>query len=290
MTRLSLSAGASALAVILTGCTSPQTTQSQPTQPQPTESRVSLVCDRFEPLAVLQGGEIVMSLDTDLPDGTDLMVSVSRSYWDALTGQEYPLNYLSVRSTVGEWRQPRRVSVAHSEWARLLDDRMRLSAQINDPLKIKSINGEIEAAFTVPINQTDPRFGKGNENLRGAKVPTSGMRSIRVEKIVSYPLGSKASTPKNQYAPREALQSGITYEIPKEVPLMPQRDSSDPLADLEKMRRLPAQTRITIVSVDRRQPANPWYQVKAVDPNGNALGTGWINSIALIGGDILQVR
>ncbi len=273
------------LAVILTSCTA-----SQVPQDQPSHNTAGVVCDRFNPLATLEGNELVLSLDTDLPDSTVLMVSVSRSYWNSSTEQEYPLDYLSTRSTVGEWRKPHKVSVSHNVWAKLLDDRMKLAAKINDPLKIKSIKGDIEASFTVPISQTDPRFGQGNENLRGAKVPTSGIRAIRAEKLIPHPLGSKASAPKNPYAPREALQSGSTYTLPKEVPLMPQRDSADPLGDLEKMRRLPAKARITIVTVDRRQPTNPWYQVKAVGPTGDALGTGWINSLALIGSDILQVR
>jgi hypothetical protein len=39
-------------------------------------------CDRFEPKAVLEGDCLSISLDTDLPDSTVLVVTVSRSSWE----------------------------------------------------------------------------------------------------------------------------------------------------------------------------------------------------------------
>jgi len=273
-----------ALALVLAGCAAPPAAESDP------KPNAGVVCDRFELLAVLEGDQLLLSLDTDLPDETVLMVSAARSYHEGSPEQEKPLNYLSERSTVGEWRVPHKVSLTHGVWAKLLDERARLSTVTGEPLNIKRTNGDLDASFTVPINQTDPRFGKGNENLRGKKVPTTGLRTVRVEKKIPYPLPVNATRPARTYVARDALESGVTYQIPKEVPLMPSRDPADPLEALKSLRRIPAQTLITVLTVDRRQASNPWYRVKAVGPAGAALGTGWINSIALIGPDIVRVR
>jgi hypothetical protein len=116
---------------------------------------------------------------------------------------------------------------------------------------------------------------------------------VRLEKKIPYPLPVNATRPARTYVARNALESGVTYQIPKEVPLMPSGDPADPLEALKSLRRIPAQTLITVLTVDRRQArqaSNPWYRVKAVGPAGAALGTGWINSIALIGADIVRVR
>jgi hypothetical protein len=282
--QISVFAYSGVLALTLTGCTAPQTAESKP------NPGTGIICDRFEAQAVLEGDHLVLSLDTDLPDQTVLMVSVSRSYRAGPPEQEYPLNYLSVRSTVGEWRVPRKVSVAHSVWAKLLDERARVSAITGERLNVKTTNSHVEASFTVPIGQSDPRFGENNANLSGTKVSGTGLRVVRAEKTVAYPLSVTGSVLARQYAPREALEPGVTYKLPKEVPLMPNRDSANPLEDLKSVRRLPAQTRVTVLTVDRSQASNPWYRVRAVSATGDDLGIGWINSIALIGGDIVQIQ
>lgn len=282
--QISVFACSCVVAFTLTGCSAPPTVDSRPI------TSTGIICDRFEPQAVLEEDQLVLSLDTDLPDQTILMVSVSRSYHAGSPEDEFPLNYMSVRSTVGEWRAPHKVSVAHSAWAKLLDERARVSAITGERLNVKRTNRDIEASFTVPIGQSDPRFRENNANLSGAKVSSAGLRVVRAEKSVAYPLSIKGAVPAHQYAPREALQRGVTYQIPKEVPLMPNRTPTNPLEDLQHVRRLPPQTRVTVLTVDRSQASNPWYRVRAVSPKGDDFGSGWINSLALIGSDIVQVQ
>ena len=67
----------------------------------------NVVCNRFEALAKRTGDTLTLSLDTDLPDFTDVMVSVSRAYYKRGSSVEYPLDYFQEKSSVGKWREPR---------------------------------------------------------------------------------------------------------------------------------------------------------------------------------------
>ena len=116
-------------------------------------------CDRFEPNAILERSQLSVSLDTDLPDSTQVMVSVSRSYWADAPLQEYPIAYLETRSTVGEWRKPRIVNVDHAAWRRQLDERVRRLGAAGIAVKVAKTDTDVTVSFTVPVNQTDPRFG-----------------------------------------------------------------------------------------------------------------------------------
>ncbi len=120
-------------------------------------------CDQFDVVAELHGHTLTLSLDTDLPDETTLMVSVNRLYWQTGSEDAYSESYLSGRFTVGEWRRPRQVDVRDDAWQEALKDRQQLLARMGEPFTVRKIAADIEADFTVPVNQKDPRFGRRNE-------------------------------------------------------------------------------------------------------------------------------
>ena len=63
---------------------------------------------------------------------------------------------------------------------------------------------------------------------------------------------------------------------------MPELEPADPLAALAKMQHLPPQTNIKVLKVAMKS-STPWYFVKATSRLGYSLGSGWINSSALMG-------
>jgi len=79
-----------------------------------------------------------------------------------------------------------------------------------------------------------------------------------------------------------SLKQGEKWAISKETPLMPEIAPSNPMEALEKIKYIPAENYIIIVSV-REKENNTWYEVKVLNQNNNLIGKGWINSIALIG-------
>jgi hypothetical protein len=77
-----------------------------------------IVTDTFDVRYDLRDGGLAVVLDTDLGDAAKLMVSVSRSYWERGSDEEYPVDYFSESSIVGAWRDPRTITLDHDTWKR----------------------------------------------------------------------------------------------------------------------------------------------------------------------------
>jgi hypothetical protein len=149
-----------------------------------------VTCNKFQIQQARTGDTLTVSLDTDLPDFTDVMVSVSRSYFKRNDPKEYPLDYLGEKSTVGKWRQPKQIRVSHDVFNERLQERQKITARAGIGGEFDHGASEVVVNFTVPINQTNEAvFGPANRNLRGAATTTSGnWRLVRAEARVRYPL------------------------------------------------------------------------------------------------------
>ncbi len=79
-----------------------------------------------------------------------------------------------------------------------------------------------------------------------------------------------------------SLKPGEKWSISRKTPLMPEIAPSNPMEALEKVKYIPAENYIIIVSV-REKENNTWYAVEVLNQNNDLIGKGWINSIALIG-------
>jgi type IV pilus assembly protein PilM len=67
----------------------------------------------------------------------------------------------------------------------------------------------------------------------------------------------------------------VRYELGKEAEMFPDFDTSDALADVRRIAKLPAGTKLAVDEI-RIKMTVPWYRVKASDAGGKSLGTGWI--------------
>jgi hypothetical protein len=68
------------------------------------EVQAQVVCNQFDLLTNLRGNVLYLAVQTDLPDNTVLMVSVSRSYLEKGNSATCSCDYLSEKSTVGKWK------------------------------------------------------------------------------------------------------------------------------------------------------------------------------------------
>jgi hypothetical protein len=83
--------------------------------------------------------------------------------------------------------------------------------------------------------------------------------------------------------PTRSLHVGQVLELSKEgTPLMPELEPADPLAALQEMRRLPSFTTIKVLKTAMKGPIL-YYFVEATSPSKAPLGSGWVNSMALMG-------
>ena len=86
-----------------------------------------------------------------------------------------------------------------------------------------------------------------------------------------------------------SLKPGEKWSISRETPLMPEIAPSNPMEALEKVKYIPAENYIIIVSV-REKENNTWYAVEVLNQNNDLIDKGWINSIALIGQEIRLIH
>jgi hypothetical protein len=214
------------------------------------------------------------------------MVSVSRTYYERGNSTAYSHDYFEEKSTVGKWRTQRRVSVTHSKWMAILETHRQKMRRLGMGYTVDTISDDIEISMVVPINQKDKRFGDRNSNLVGKAVRTAGLRVIETEAKIYYPLQNKmvGKTSLPNLDPM-SLELNQSYKISKRTPLMPVLTSSDPLAELTKAKIITAGSIITIMSISELH-SSPWYKVSVTDAAGTRLGSGWVNSIALLGQEL----
>jgi hypothetical protein len=152
----------------------------------PSSSPEKIVCDKFNVKA----------------DDTKLMVSVSRLFNIIYNQEEYLIDYLSEKSTVGQWRGGKTVVLDNYKWSLQLVEfkttwhNIEIANQkfksdyrnsrippeweeeLNKTYEVDKISDTIEVGMVVPINQSNPRFGWRNENLVGKAVSTEDLRIV----------------------------------------------------------------------------------------------------------------
>ena len=153
-----------------------------------------LFCDKFNINTVLKGKELEFWLDTDLPDNTMVMVSVSRRYWIKANSGTYSGAYYGKSTFVQDLRRPVRVIIDDNEWRRQIEKKHTQIEPGGEPVQVSKISDEVELKFIVPINQDNPAFGPRNANLEGTMVTAEqGFKIIRKEKIFVVPFGQTIS-------------------------------------------------------------------------------------------------
>ena len=280
---------------VLAGCGSPEPESASPAAEEipptaelarePGSFRIidnQIVTDTFDARYDLRDRQLTVALDTDLGDAARLMVSVSRSYWEQGSNEAYPVDYFSARSTVGEWRHPRRITLDHDAWEREIAQRQRALAAAGEPFTVSRIADNIAISFVVPVNQGPP-FERFNANLRGDVVTQSGnLRVVRQVVTVPYPVDA-TGVGQTRFADPLNLARGVTYRGSREIPLVPEIDPHDPLAAIASIRRLSVGEEFTVLGVTVHRNT-PWYRAQT------HLGDGWINSSALLGQEVVVVR
>lgn len=249
-----------------------------------------MITDTFQVRHHLAGDTLTLVLDTDLPDDAHLMVGIHRIYNERGSTKNYVNDYYSRKSSIGAWRRPRQIVLDAGQWHRALDEKRRIMAAAGEPFEVGRISDDVVVSFVVPVNQDDSRFGKWNANLVGQAVDSSdsgGMHVVSEEIVLPYPL--TGSGPNTQWADPRGLLAGKAYVVESRTPLVPEFDPPDPMAAIAKIKYLPAGTRIAVAEVrDRR--GEPWYRAAALSGSGEALGSGWVNSSALIGQNIREAQ
>ncbi len=193
------------------------------------------------------------------------------------------VDYFSEKSTIGKWKSKHSISIASEEWKKALRAKQEEMSRLGLGFDVTSISNKITVRMVVPINQPDPKFGGRNQNLIGKVVRTEGIRVVEDEIEIDYPLNAPpvGKSPFPSLNPLE-LEIGQAYVVSKQTPLMPSHSPADPIAQIQQMKQIPQGGGFEILEV-YKEKTNPWYRVIAFDQRTEKIGTGWINSTALVG-------
>lgn len=171
--------------------------------PKPAPSPVAVVggpvrCDQFEIAAEFQSTStgsvrrVEVSIKTDLPENTQLMVSIGRSFRNSVDNEEYLIDYLEERSTVSRWRAGKVVELDQAKWQEELDDKRATFRKLGQKFSMKDLDTAVTIDFVVPVNQSDKRFGDGNANLTGAAVEDfDGLRIVDRAVRLEWPVTAR---------------------------------------------------------------------------------------------------
>lgn len=156
-----------------------------------TNSNAQVICNKFKLVTNVTGNMLDLSVDTDLPDNTVIMISVSRSYFEKDNTANYPVDYFTEKSSVGKWKSKHRISINSENWKSTLSKKQKKMSSLGLGFDVASISDNIIVSMVVPINQPDPLFGKRNSKLTGKVVNTTNNRVIEDEIEINYPLDTQ---------------------------------------------------------------------------------------------------
>lgn len=274
----------------------PKTANSPIEQPAMRSARDRrVVCDRFELRYELNGTDLLLWIDTDLPDEGKLSVGVHRMYHEVGVSDAYSRSYFDSIEPVSRWRGPRRISLDAESWKASLKAHQDKMAAIGSDMafEIASIEDNVEIRAILHLNQDDPRFGgRGNPNLSGTATSRSGVKSVIVEAeaTIRFPLAGSPPASRSRRVSYDGLVTGESYHLSHETPLMPVRSVSgksfeESMDAIGSMLYLPAGTVVNVKAVDRGPTL--WYQVEV---KSDRRMSGWINSGALIQQEIFRIE
>jgi len=156
----------------------------------------------------LKDNTISISIDSDLPDFTNIIISISRSYWKKGETDEYPINYFSEKSNLKKWKKTKNIMLDKTKWKAKLKEREDTMISMGElDFQISRISDSISVHATVHVRQSNSAFGENNINLVGKEVKIRNIHFVRKEKDFFYPL-SINEKPKSNITKKEKKLDG----------------------------------------------------------------------------------
>ena len=164
-------------------------TTSTSSKPSQHVTRRRVMCNKFKIVAAIQDSLVTCSLDTDLPDEAEVVVSIKRTYSKKGSPIKYSIPYYTQRSTVDAWRTANLVRLNEEEWKEKLHAVQKETSGSDTNSKINYPAPSITVSAIVPISQSfDSLLGKNNYKLTGTAVKGKHIKTLEDKLKISYPL------------------------------------------------------------------------------------------------------
>ena len=252
-----------------------------------------IVSNTFELELSIDGEDLLIGIDTDLPDFAQVILSVNRNYYEVGdTDTAYVWGYFNERSRIESWRSVRRIPLDNNVWKEGLQEHQESIARISRDaaFEIGDVEESVSVRAVIHANQDSPQFGgRGNPRLSGTAVSKSGsFNIIEAEQKILFPLTGEPMTRRAMSVAYDGLEVGENYCLLSETPVMAynpelasQAIDQQGIGALENsMLRMPSDTEVRVIGIDRDAGIYPWYHISLSVEDTTIMG--YINSIALI--------
>jgi hypothetical protein len=167
----------------------------------------------------------------------------------------------------------------------------RLTIFILSPILLLSLSHKdtitrvpIKEQVPIPIVKTSPSFTVTASPIAQNNQPKVTSPNIKAQ-LKSMPKKeitvNQTSRNEKEFIDPEKLVIGRNYTLLEKKPLMPEISPVDVAKAIEQIKYIPSGGSFLVLSIFDDN-GNPWYEVSAFNQDKELIGTGWINSIALI--------
>lgn len=132
------------------------------------------ISNTFEIITQIKFQEPFISINTDLPDSTEIHLAVSRIYEEKNNGNNRKISYFSKNTTVGKWKELKKVDINNKKWKSKLYKRYEKSNETGISDKVRSVSQFIIVTAKIIPNQ----FGENNSNLSGKAIYGSKVNRV----------------------------------------------------------------------------------------------------------------
>ncbi len=178
-----------------------------PTPKQDKQDKI--VCNEFTLTARIEGNDLLLAVDTDLPDYAKVAISVRRIYYEVGNEEAYSHPYFSKTEPVGSWRIPRPIALDAAAWKASLVKHQRKMSKIGSGMEfeIGKIDKYIEVSAFLSALDNDSRLG----GLGNPKV----VRNVKpnADKKLLFPLAGSYSSLRSKFAAWDNLKVGVKYRL-----------------------------------------------------------------------------
>ena len=230
---------------------------------------------------------LTVHIESNLPDNAEVVVEVDRTYTEVGVSDTYSLVHFRERGTLGQWREPRQVSIDPEVWKAELMAHQKDMALMGAPFafEIDDVDADIEITAHVYAHKTGERYGAREyesfvEMLDGTELVAESEIQMRFSLMTAEPIPKRS-----RFVAYDNLVPGETYRLLRDqVPLM-YKLTATKIEDLQHA-LLPIGTLIE-VSGSSSRAGDLWYWVSF--PQYPEEQGGWINSMILISDGVERV-
>lgn len=217
-----------------------------------------------------------ISLNHNLSPNLEAIIKISRLYQEKIDPTKYALDFYFGEGKLSEWSKPREINISREVWEYAFKKKQIELSRYGLGFEVASVDKLIEIEVLILSNYNKKKHKYDSLIYKNSKKIENKIKTENITKTVIPALDAFSLNP------------NITYILSaKQTPLMPALQYNGKANYFSNVMYIPMSGKFTIIEINNTYHSQPWYKVNAYDKNDNKIGVGWINSIALVGQNLI---